>query len=230
MVDFAKHEQVVIIYPHPDDESFGTSGTILNFRDAGVPVKYLCGTLGEMGRNMGTPFFANRETLPEIRKQELIDACNVLDMDLVMLGYRDKTLEFESKYEVAEDLKQRIEAADATLVITFYPPYAVHPDHNAMGAAAFEAVRQMDQDKRPEVWATAISNDREANLGEPDIVLDTESVFDRKLAAIKSHKSQAEGMLRKMQESSNFTGEYESALQRLRYETFYKVDVDQVDS
>ncbi|WP_411953871.1 bacillithiol biosynthesis deacetylase BshB2 [Alkalibacillus sp. S2W] len=230
MVDFAKHEQVVVIYPHPDDESFGTSGTILNFRDVGVPVKYLCGTLGEMGRNMGTPFFANRETLPEIRKQELIDACNVLDMDLVMLGYRDKTLEFESKYEVAEDLKQRIEDAGATLVITFYPPYAVHPDHNAMGAAAFEAVRQMDQDKRPEVWATAISNDREASLGEPDIVLDTESVFDRKLEAIKSHKSQAEGMLRKMQESSNFTGEYESALQRLRYETFYKVDVDQVDS
>ncbi|MDQ0352551.1 bacillithiol biosynthesis deacetylase BshB2 [Alkalibacillus filiformis] len=229
MVDYSKHEHVVVIYPHPDDESFGTSGTIINFREAEVPVTYLCGTLGEMGRNMGSPFFANRETLPKIRKQELIDACQVLDMDLVMLGYRDKTLEFEAKDEVAEHLKKHIEKLGATLVITFYPPYAVHPDHDAMGAAAFEAVRKMDEDKRPEVWATAISNNRDEMLGKPDIVVDTEPVFDRKLEAIKSHRSQAEGMLSKMRESSDFIGEYDSALQRLQYEAFYKVDVDQVN-
>ncbi|GAA0472510.1 bacillithiol biosynthesis deacetylase BshB2 [Alkalibacillus silvisoli] len=230
MVDFSKHEQVVVIYPHPDDESFGTSGTIINFREAEVPVTYLCGTLGEMGRNMGSPFFANRETLPKIRKQELIDACQVLDMELVMLGYRDKTLEFESKDEVAEHLKKHIEKLGATLVITFYPPYAVHPDHDAMGEATFEAIRKMDQDKRPELWATAITNDRKDVLGEADIVIDTEPVFERKLEAIKSHRSQAEGMLNKMQESSNFKGEYENALQRLQYETFYRVNVDEVGS
>lgn len=56
-IDYSKHKQVVVIYPHPDDESFGTAGTVVKFREAGVPVTYLCGTLGEMGRNMGSPFF-----------------------------------------------------------------------------------------------------------------------------------------------------------------------------
>ncbi|PKR78007.1 bacillithiol biosynthesis deacetylase BshB2 [Halalkalibacillus sediminis] len=227
-MNYSEHKHVVVIYPHPDDESFGVAGTVTNFRKAGVPVTYLCGTLGEMGRNMGSPFFANRETLPEIRKKELIDACEVLDMNLEMLGYRDKTLEFEPREEVAENLKNYIEDLGATLVITFYPPFAVHPDHNALGAAAFEAVRKIDREKRPELWANAISNDREEKLGKPEIVIDTEEVFDIKLKALKSHRSQAEGMLSKMNASENFIGEYESALKRLQYEAFHRVDVDKV--
>ncbi|WP_027965402.1 bacillithiol biosynthesis deacetylase BshB2 [Halalkalibacillus halophilus] len=227
-MDFKDHKHVVIIYPHPDDESFGASGTTVRFREAGVPVTYLCGTLGEMGRNMGSPFFATRESLPEIRKQELLDACAVLDMNVEMLGYRDKTIEFESRKLVAERLKDYIEDLGATLVITFYPPFAVHPDHNAMGAAAFEAVKMIDSDIRPELWATAITNDRQETLGEPDVIIDTEEVFEKKLEAIKAHRSQAEGMLSKMRESSDFVGEYDSALQRLQYESFYRIDVDRV--
>src|SRR5690625_6828817 len=88
-------KHVVVIYAHPDDESFGAAGTIIKFRNKGVPVTYLCGTLGEMGRNMGSPIFANRETLPYIRKEELKEACKYLDIDLHLLGYRDKTIEYE---------------------------------------------------------------------------------------------------------------------------------------
>lgn len=108
-------KHVVVIYPHPDDESFGAAGTITKFREQGVPVTYLCGTLGEMGRNMGSPAFANRETLPEIRKEELKQACKVLDMDLQMLGYRDKTLEYEDRQEVAQHIKGILEQINPSL-------------------------------------------------------------------------------------------------------------------
>src|SRR5690625_5373541 len=94
-------KHVVIIYPHPDDESIGCAGTIRKYREQGVPVTYLCGTLGEMGRNMGSPIFANRETLPKLRVEELIEACKILDIDLQLLGYRDKTIEYEDRQEVA---------------------------------------------------------------------------------------------------------------------------------
>src|SRR5699024_5365400 len=94
-----KESHVVVIFPHPDDESFGTAGSIKQFRSEGVPVTYLCGTSGEMGRNMGTPPFANRETLWEIREKELKDACDLLDIDYRMLGFRDKTIEFEHTAE-----------------------------------------------------------------------------------------------------------------------------------
>ncbi|WP_117168819.1 bacillithiol biosynthesis deacetylase BshB2 [Paraliobacillus sediminis] len=188
-------KHVVVIFPHPDDEAFGAAGTIARFREEGVPVTYLCGTLGEMGRNMGNPAFATRETLPKIRKEELIAACDVLDIELKMLGYRDKTLEFESREEVAKDLLARLEKIEPSLVITHYPDHAVHPDHNAFGAAAIEAVRSMDAEKRPKVWAQAITNTRVEDIGEADVSIDITPFFEKKLATIMAHTSQASGVL-----------------------------------
>src|SRR5690625_5117033 len=196
-----KHTHVVIVFPHPDDESFGTSGTIRKFRELGVPVTYLCGTLGEMGRNMGTPPFANRETLAKIRKQELEDACKHLDIQYRLLGFRDKTIEFEPLEDVATRVKKELDDIKPSLVITHYPEHGVHPDHNALGAATIEAVKQMPDNERPEVWAAAITKDFEKVLGEPEVVIPLNEHFEFKLNAILKHKSQAEGMLKKLEES-----------------------------
>lgn len=188
-------KHVVVIYPHPDDESFGTGGSIINYRKQGVPVTYLCGTLGEMGRNMGSPIFANRETLPMIREKELEKVAKYLDIDVKLLGYRDKTIEYEDQQEVATYIKNILEDINPSLVITHYPEYAVHPDHDALGAAVIRAVEMMDPKNRPTVWAQAITNGFEKVLGEPDIVNDITDVFDQKMEAILTHKSQADGML-----------------------------------
>ncbi|SFA88726.1 bacillithiol biosynthesis deacetylase BshB2 [Lentibacillus halodurans] len=218
-------KHVVVIYPHPDDESFGAAGTIAKFREQGVPVTYLCGTLGEMGRNMGSPAFANRETLQEIRKEELINACSKLDVELQMLGYRDKTVEFEDRREVADHLKHILEEIQPSLVITHYPEYAVHPDHNALGAAAIEAVRLMNPENRPTVWAQAISHDYVDELGKPDIKNDVTPFFDQKMEAILSHKSQASGILRQFHENTVTAGDLkEAAKQQLGKERFYTWD------
>ncbi|ALX50361.1 bacillithiol biosynthesis deacetylase BshB2 [Lentibacillus amyloliquefaciens] len=214
-------KHVVVIYPHPDDESFGASGTIAQYRKQGIPVTYLCGTLGEMGRNMGSPLFANRETLPDIRKEELINACAKLDVELRMLGYRDKTIEFEDRDEVSEHLKGILEEIQPSLVLTHYPEYAVHPDHNAMGAAAIEAVRLMDPENRPKVWAQAISNGHVKELGKPDISNDVTPVFDHKMDVILAHKSQASGILGQFQENWATEDMKEAAKKQLGKEQFY---------
>lgn len=215
-------KHVVIVYPHPDDESFGAAGTITQLRKQGVPVTYLCGTLGEMGRNMGSPPFANRETLPLIREKELAEACRILDIDYKLLGYRDKTIEYENIQEVAKHIKGILEEIKPSLVITHYPDYAVHPDHNALGEATIEAVRLMELDKRPKVWAQAISKSFEKDLGTPDITHDVTDVFDKKIEAIFSHKSQAGGLI------SSFSGETPDAIKektafqkRMSKEQFY---------
>lgn len=213
---------VVVIYPHPDDESFGAAGTIRKFREQGVPVTYLCGTLGEMGRNMGSPIFANRETLPQLRKKELVEACKILDIDLRLLGYRDKTIEYEDRGEVAKHIKGILDELNPSLVITHYPPYAVHPDHNALGAAAIEAVSMMDADKRPTVWAQAISNNHEEVLGEPDISYDFTADFDKKMKAISAHESQASGIIKAFNENTEESRDLkETAMQRLGKESYY---------
>ncbi|UFT98514.1 bacillithiol biosynthesis deacetylase BshB2 [Radiobacillus kanasensis] len=214
-------KHVVVIYPHPDDEAFGASGTIAKFRHEGVPVTYLCGTLGEMGRNMGNPTFANRETLPEFRKKELVAACQVLDIELRMLGYRDKTIEFESRDEIAEHLKSILEEIEPSLVITHYPDHAVHPDHNALGAAAIEAVKRMDTSIRPTVWAQAISRTHQEELGSPDIVQDITPFFQKKMATILAHESQAQGVLGGMNNNMPNDDLEAIAKERLGSEQFY---------
>lgn len=221
-------KHVVIIYPHPDDESFGAAGCIYHFRKEGVPVTYLCGTLGEMGRNMGTPPFANRETLADIRKKELDDACKFLDIDYRHLGYRDKTIEFEKKEDVAKDIKSVLEEIEPSLVITHYPDHGVHPDHNALGEATIEAVRLMDKEERPTVWASAITNNFEQELGEPDITIPLDDHFDFKLDAILKHRSQAEGILQKMNENSEEHKVYIEGLKgRLGKERFFTWKYDE---
>lgn len=199
-----KEKHVLVIFPHPDDEAFGVSGTISMHVDNGTPVTYACLTLGEMGRNMGNPPFANRETLPQFRKKELVAAANVLGItDLRMLGYRDKTIEFENEELLANRLGAIIGEVSPSLIITFYPGYAVHPDHDATGAAVIKAVKQLPADKRPKVHCVAFSNNCEEELGQADIVNDVSAVADRKIAAIKAHTSQTQLMAANMEEGLN---------------------------
>ncbi|WP_368654433.1 bacillithiol biosynthesis deacetylase BshB2 [Ornithinibacillus sp. 4-3] len=217
-----KQKHVVVIYPHPDDESFGAAGSIIRFREQGVPVTYLCGTLGEMGRNMGSPIIANREVLAEIRKKELEEACKELDIQLRLLGYRDKTLEFEDRQEMAEHLKEIFEEIEPSLIITHYPGHGVHPDHNALAAGAVEAVRLMEPEKRPTIWAAAITRNFEAELGQPDVVNDITDIFDRKMSAILKHTSQAGGMLERLADPERL----EAHKARLGKERYFIWDFD----
>ncbi|URM34895.1 MULTISPECIES: bacillithiol biosynthesis deacetylase BshB2 [Bacillaceae] len=197
-----KERHVLVIFPHPDDEAFGVSGTISLHIDNGTPVTYACLTLGEMGRNMGNPPFATRETLPKIRKEELEEAARVLGIqDLRMLGYRDKTVEFEDEEMLANRLGAIIGETNPSLVITFYPGYAVHPDHDATGAAVIRAVKDLPADKRPKVHCVAFSNNCEEEIGQADVVNDVSAVIDRKIAAIKAHASQTQLMAANMEES-----------------------------
>jgi len=215
------HTHVVVVYPHPDDESFGASGVSQKFRSLGIPVTYLCGTLGEMGRNMGTPPFANRETLPKIREKELQAACELLDIEYRLLGYRDKMIEFLDKKEIATHIKGILEEIQPSLVITHYPGYAVHPDHDSLGAATIEAVRMMDEEKRPEVWASAIARNFQEVLGEPDVFIEVAD-FEKKLQAIFQHKSQAEGLMKKVEESFDGKEEFmEELKERFGTERFF---------
>ena len=190
---------VLVVFPHPDDEAFGVSGTISSYIQNGTPVTYACLTLGEMGRNMGNPPFATRESLSHIRKQELQNAADVLGIkDLRMLGYRDKTVEFEDEAKLAAHIASIIEELNPSLIITFYPGYSVHPDHDASGAAVIRAVREMPGNSRPTVHCVAFSNNCEEEIGQADIVNDVSAVADRKLAAIKAHKSQTQLMVSQM--------------------------------
>ncbi|WP_035324245.1 bacillithiol biosynthesis deacetylase BshB2 [Peribacillus kribbensis] len=193
---FEKERQVLVIFPHPDDEAFGVSGTIASHVQNGTPVTYACLTLGQMGRNLGNPPFATRESLPLIRKQELKDAAEALGIqDLRMLGLRDKTVEFESEEKLDGMISSMVEELKPSLVITFYPGYSVHPDHEATGRSVVRVLSRIKEEDRPKLHCVAFSNNCVEDLGEADIRYNVKSVEKQKVAAIMAHRSQTQYMV-----------------------------------
>lgn len=211
---------VLVVFPHPDDEAFGASGTIIQYTKQGIPVTYACATLGELGRNMGKPFFANRETLPQVRKKELENACSVMGItDLRMLGYRDKTMEFEDTSSITHRISEIIDEIKPSLVITHYPDYAVHPDHDACGRATVNAVLSLPEEKRPKLYCQSITSDRIDVLGPANIVNDVSDVLPEKIEAIKAHRSQTEHMIQKWED--NIRNQDEKIIDWLTHELFW---------
>ncbi len=219
MMETERH--VLVIFPHPDDEAFGVSGTIASYTKNNIPVTYICLTLGEMGRNLGNPPFATRESLPNIRRQELMDAANVMGIqDLRMWGLRDKTVEFENEEALANRIRAAIDEVNPSLIITFYPGFSVHPDHEATGRAVVRAVGSIDQAERPKLYGVAFSNNHQQVLGKPNVVHFIKDVIETKLAAIAAHRSQTEAMMASwpdLLEQKN-----EELESRLFYERFYE--------
>jgi len=184
-------KKILVVLPHPDDEAFGAAGTLAMHIRQGARVTYACLTLGEMGRNMGFPPFANRVTLPQVRKAELEASCRAIGIqDLRLLGFHDKTLEFEDPDELAGRIGELLEEIRPDLVITFYPGYSVHPDHDACGAAVIRAVGRLPEAERPVVHCMAFSRGCEQALGEPDVVNDVRPYLEQKLGALHAHRSQ----------------------------------------
>lgn len=213
-------KHVLVVFPHPDDEAFGVAGTILTYTKKGIPVTYICLTLGEMGRSMGKPLIANRETLPQIRKKELEKACEILGIkDLRCFGYRDKTVEFVDQEELIKRIENVLLEIEPSLVITFYPGYAVHPDHNATGAAVIQAVERLSEEKRPKVHAIAFSNGCEEIIGPPDIVNDIHEYAEEKLKVIEAHESQTAGMIEVIKEK--YKENDEEVIKRFSKEVFW---------
>ncbi|MFS0690835.1 bacillithiol biosynthesis deacetylase BshB2 [Sporosarcina sp. 179-K 8C2 HS] len=195
-----EERHVLVIFPHPDDEAFGVSGTISTYIEMGVPVTYACLTLGEMGRNLGNPPFANRETLPQIRKQELKNAAAAMGLtDLRMMGLRDKTIEFEDDEKMIKLVTDLIEDTNPSLIITFYPGLSVHPDHDATGRAVVRAARRMKESERPTLYTIAFANNTAEVLGAPDILHNVEGAAQKKLNTLNAHASQTVWMMRDME-------------------------------
>ena len=81
--------RMLVCFAHPDDEAFCASGVLATSTARGVDVRLICATRGEAG-DIRTPGAATRETLPEVRHQELRASCRVLGIqEPVILGYRD---------------------------------------------------------------------------------------------------------------------------------------------
>lgn len=194
----SQERHVLVVFPHPDDEAFGVAGTITKYIKQGTPVTYACLTLGEMGRNLGNPPFTTREALPLIRKKELQASAAAMGLtDLRMMGLWDKTLEFEDDEKMVGMITNLIEELKPSKIITFYPNFAVHPDHEATARAVIRAVRRMKD--RPTLHCVTFANNVFKKLGEPDVIYDIKEVREQKMLSLRAHASQTTWRLKEIE-------------------------------
>ncbi|MBU7217891.1 bacillithiol biosynthesis deacetylase BshB2 [Staphylococcus gallinarum] len=215
-----EESHVLVIFPHPDDESFSSAGTLARYIDNGIPVTYACLTLGQMGRNLGNPPFATRESLPQIREKELENAMAAIGItDLRKMGLRDKTVEFEPHDEMDAMVKSLIDELQPSVIISFYPKFAVHPDHEATAEAVVRTVGRMAKEYRPRLQLVAFSNDAKEKLGEPDILNEISDYKEVKLRAFEAHASQTGPFLEQLA-TPDVSGQVKSFLEVEPYWTY----------
>lgn len=146
---------LLAVFAHPDDEAFGTGGTLARYAAEGVRVSLVCATRGEVGE-IADPSLATRETLGDVREAELHCAAQALGIaEVIFLGYRDSGMAGTPENQdprafinaPAEEVVTRlvgiIRRLRPDVVITFEPNGGYgHPDHIAIhhhAVAAFPA-------------------------------------------------------------------------------------------
>lgn len=193
---------VLVVVAHPDDIDFGTAGTVAKLVAAGSNVVYAIGTRGEAG----PPEDMDREELADMREAEQRAAASEVGVtDVRFLGLRDGHI--EANLETRRVISRVIRDVKPDLVITQSPLrrfdriYASHPDHLAVGEATMAAV--YPDARNPHAHPELLAEGYEPHTvpecwiagAEPlDVFVDITAVFDRKLAALKSHQSQTSKM------------------------------------
>ena len=169
---------VLVLAPHPDDESLGCGGAIALHCRQGDRVKIVFATDGRAGDALG--YYADRDYLA-LRRAEARSAGDVLGTSaLEFWGYED------GKLAEAEDLADRLErlfAAEKPDVIYRPSTLEVHPDHWALGVGTEMALRRYTPAIRDfcyEIWATV----------QPTHVIDITGVWDLKRKAVEQYQSQ----------------------------------------
>ncbi len=99
------------IFAHPDDESFGPSGTLAKFTRT-HDVYVLCATKGESGMGPSSK-------LAKIRVRELRQSAKIIGIKRVyFLGFRDGKLSNSIYHKLAAKIEQRLKQIEPQILLT----------------------------------------------------------------------------------------------------------------
>lgn len=190
---------LVAVFAHPDDETFICAGGLAKASADGHHVVLVCATKGEMGRRMGIPPTATRESIATVREKELRDACTHLHIDtLHLLGMRDKSLEIQPLDLLVNSVLSHLRKERPKSVLTFHEQLGGHPDHCTIGKATTLAFA-MYKKENPEAqlffvaWPTFAKDPKKHGLVTQQLFqVDITEHLEQKLQAFRAHKTQSD--------------------------------------
>jgi LmbE family N-acetylglucosaminyl deacetylase len=193
-------ERFMVIVAHPDDADFGPAATVAGWIDEGSIGHLVCCTSGDAGAD--DPDTDPLE-LARLREAEQRAAAAVI-------GYREVTFlhrpdgALENDLPLREQLVRCIRSARPDAVLTFDPTilfhadgYVQHTDHRAAAMAAVDAVYPAA--RNPMAFPHLAREGLEAHAvgrlilfwtEQPNAWVDVSATLDRKVAALREHRSQ----------------------------------------
>jgi len=190
---------VLVVTAHPDDVDFGAAGSVAAWVKAGTEVAYCIVTDGDAG---GSDRAISRQDMAKLRREEQRAAASEVGVATVtFLGYPDGRL--TSSIELRRDVTRAVRQFRPDRLVAQSPERvwdrigASHPDHLAAGEAAIcaaypdarnpfahpELLKEgLEPHSVKELWLMASPHANRA--------VDVTTTFDRKIAALRHHKSQ----------------------------------------
>lgn len=195
-------ERALVVVAHPDDCDFGCAATTALWTGMGVDVSYCIVTNGDAG---GYDRSVPRARMSEIRQEEQrAAAAEVGVSDVTFLGYPDGRVapNIDLRRDIARVIRQKRpeRVLSQSPVRNFGRIFASHPDHLATGEATLDAVypdarnpfahpelleqEGLEPHTVKEVWIMGGGGNT------PDEVVDVTETAERKIAALRCHRSQ----------------------------------------
>lgn len=185
----------MVVVAHPDDMEFGAGGTVARLVSEGKTVVLVQCTSGDKGTNRRD---IRPEELAAERECEEQEACRILGVEeVVFLRLPDGELVPDLAFR--EKIVRQIRYFRPDIVITHDPfrPYALHPDHRAVGITTIDAVYPTARDPLyfPQHLAEGLEPHKVAELWlfgaqYPDLYVDIAETIETKIAALRAHRSQ----------------------------------------
>ncbi|MFO7271728.1 PIG-L deacetylase family protein [Sphaerobacter thermophilus] len=190
-----EHQRVMVVVAHPDDMEFSSAGTVAKFIREGREVVLVQCTSGDKGTARRD---ITSEELAALREEEEREACRRLGVQHVeFLRLGDGELMPDLNFR--EKIVRQIRKHRPDIVITHDPfrPYALHPDHRAVGITTVDSVYPTARDPLyfPEHLDEGLEPHKVAELWlfgaeYPDTYIDISDTFEAKIHALRAHVSQ----------------------------------------
>lgn len=208
---------IVAVFAHPDDETFGPSGTLYKLAQEN-DVYVICATSGEAGENHRTR--KSKRTIAQIRRDELRRSAKILGIKRAyFLGFEDGTLSNNLYHQIAEKVEKKLKVLKPDTLITFEPKgISGHIDHIAIAMITTFVFRKLSFVTTLMYHATL--KERAAtrhdyfiyfppgyDRSEFDEIVNISDVWEVKVAAMREHKSQIKDMQNILENSKNFPKE-----------------------
>jgi len=191
---------ILVILAHPDDPEFFCGATLVRWVQAGHEVHYCILTCGDKGGDPGL----TSDQLGSIRHEEQLKAAAVIGVKSVRFldredGYLLPTI------DLRRDVVRVIRQIQPDILVTCDPTnlfarenYLNHPDHRYAGQVVLDAVfpaagnshffpellntEGLEPHTPREIWISLTAN--------PNVCLDVTDTWEKKILALKEHKSQ----------------------------------------